>query len=131
MRSNVGTMCRKWTASLIAQFLVVSPQQIQPPLESFSTYKEFSSSRNRFRGFCAECGSSLLWRSNDDTSTVDLFLGSLDNEWLTGGTKIADMLARPNGTQFWMENAIPGVTDLVSGGKLYDQEGPDGLRIPA
>ena len=127
------TMCRKWTASLVAQFIVIRPEQIYPPLDSNTEYKEYMSSRNRFRGFCSDCGSPLIWRSDDDQSTVDLYIGTLDEVWLTGhmltdGAEIANSLAKPNGTQFWMENAIPGVTDLVAGGRRYQQEGPDGLR---
>lgn len=126
-------MCRKWTASLIAQFLVITLEQLQPPLATFATYKEYISSHNRFRGFCSNCGSPLIWRSDDDKSTLDLYIGTLDEKWLTTATEvagmgIAELLARPNGTQFWMENAIPGVTDLVTGGRIYQKEGPDGIR---
>src|ERR1700753_1201424 len=103
-------MCRKWTAALIAQFLVVSPEQFQPSLNTFPAYKEYLSSPGRYRGFCSECGSSLIWRSEDDTRTFDLYLGTVDEEWLvesevgrrTADGAIASVLARPNGTQFWM-----------------------------
>jgi hypothetical protein len=59
---------------------------------------------------------------------VDVFLGTLDERWLVhhADGKLGETLARPNGTQFWMENAIVGVTDLLKGGKEYPQEGPDG-----
>jgi hypothetical protein len=123
-----GTMCRKWTSSFVAQFLVVSAGSLQPDLREYETYEEYESSPRRFRGFCRRCGTSLIWRSGDDDRTVDVFLGTLDERWLVhhADGKLGETLARPNGTQFWMENAIVGVTDLLKGGKEYPQEGPDG-----
>ena len=132
-------MCRKWTSSLIAQFLVIRPEQFQPSLCTYEAYREYVSSPGRFRGFCGNCGSSLIWRSDADTSTLDLFLGTLDEQWLTptngNGSEylkdVAKVLTTPSGTQFWMENAVPGITDLLKtkGGRVYLQEGPDGLRL--
>lgn len=129
-------MCRKWTSSLTAQFLVISERALNPPLAQMSSYAEYQSSPRRFRGFCVQCGSSLIWRSEDDTRTLDLFLGTLDEQWLVeetttqdrSGFDVAKALATPNGTQFWLRNAIRGVTDLVKGGMEYLTEGPDGLR---
>lgn len=117
-------MCRKWTASLIAQFIVVSPLQIHPPLHKNTSYKEFNSSPRRFRGFCSNCGTSLIWRSGDDERTVDLFMGTLDERWLVHEDKgdVGRVLATPNGMQCWLENAIPGVTNSVKGGEEYSQE---------
>lgn len=127
MLTIAGTMCRKWTSSLIAQFLVVSAGSLRPQLRIYETYEEYESSPRRFRGFCRRCGTSLIWRSEDDERTLDVFLGTLDEKWLiqTEDCKVGESLARPNGTQFWMENAIPGVTDHLKGGKEYPQEGPD------
>ncbi|KAL9471297.1 hypothetical protein ACSS6W_009238 [Trichoderma asperelloides] len=122
------TMCRKWTSSLIAQFIIVLPAQLSPPFHSQETYNEYESSPGRYRGFCKRCGTSLVWRSADDGSTVDVFLGTVDERWLVheDDGKVGQALGRPNGTQFWMENAIPGVTDLVKGGKEFLREGEDG-----
>lgn len=120
-------MCRKWTSSLVGSFIIVQPSQITPPFEEFASYREYTSSARRHRGFCSTCGSSLLWRSDDYTRTVDLFIGTLDENWLVDCQETALLLAKPSGTQFWMMNAIPGVTDLVKGGLEYQQEGPDGL----
>ncbi|PTB69593.1 hypothetical protein BBK36DRAFT_1138017 [Trichoderma citrinoviride] len=122
------TMCRKWTSSLIAQFIIVLPSQIEPAFGSHETFAEYESSPGRYRGFCKRCGTSLVWRSTDDGSTVDVFLGTVDEKWLVheDGGKVGQALARPNGTQFWMENAVPGVTDLVKGGKEFPREGEDG-----
>src|ERR1700753_3474722 len=77
-------MCRKWTASLLTQFLVLKPSQITPNLSSFPSYKEYSSSPKRFRGFCGNCGSPLIWRSDDKTDLLDLYLGTIDEKWLVG-----------------------------------------------
>ncbi|KAI8718542.1 CENP-V/GFA domain-containing protein [Fusarium sp. LHS14.1] len=121
------TMCRKWTSSLVAQFLVLSPEQLTPALNTFPSFKEYTSSPDRFRGFCSECGTSIAWRSADYTPIFDLYLGTLDEEWLVDG-ETGKALAVPNGTQYWLQNAIHGITDKLKGGKEYLTEGPDGLR---
>ncbi|KAJ4269710.1 hypothetical protein NW762_001378 [Fusarium torreyae] len=122
------TMCRKWTSSLVAQFLIISPKQLTPPLSTFSSFKEYISSPGRFRGFCGDCGTSIAWRSADYTPIFDLYLGTVDEKYLVGDSAVAKTLATPNGTQYWLQNAIHGVTDKLKGGKKHLQEGPDGLR---
>ncbi|KAF9774030.1 hypothetical protein IL306_008029 [Fusarium sp. DS 682] len=121
-------MCRKWTSSLVAQFLVISPKQISPAFSTFPSFQEYMSSPGRFRGFCGRCGTSIAWRSADYTPIFDLYLGTLDEEYLVGDSAVTKILATPNGTQYWLQNAIHGVTDKLEGGKVYLQEGPDGLR---
>lgn len=139
-------MCRKWTASLLTQFMVISPKQIVPSLSSFPTYKEYSSSLRRFRGFCGNCGSPLIWRSEDKTDTLDLYLGTIDEQWLVGEkvegsekrTKhgvtvervgsLGKELCTPSEFQFYCENAIPGITDLVPGGRKFLVENDDGVE---
>ncbi|KAJ5112868.1 hypothetical protein N7456_001402 [Penicillium angulare] len=139
-------MCRKWTASLLAQFIVISPTQIIPPLSSFQTFTEYSSSPRRHRGFCSRCGSSLIWRSEDKTDTLDLYLGTIDEKWLVGdrvegsetttphGIKVmrtdgvGKELCTPSQFQFYYENAIPGVTDVVQGGHKYLTENVPGTE---
>ncbi|KEF63106.1 uncharacterized protein A1O9_01082 [Exophiala aquamarina CBS 119918] len=138
-------MCRKWTAGLVAQFIVVSPLQITPPLAQSVYYKEYQSSPRRFRGFCGECGSSLIWRSDDKVDTLDLFLGTIDETWLLGakveGSEretaqgivvervggLGKELCTPNQYQFYYANAISGVTDLLEGGQKFLQENTHGL----
>ncbi|KAF5670311.1 DUF636 domain-containing protein [Fusarium denticulatum] len=122
------TMCRKWTSSLVAQFLVISPKQISPALNTFLSFKEYMSSPGRFRGFCGDCGTSIAWRSADYTPIFDLYLGTLDEKYLVGDGVVAKTLATPNGTQYWLQNAVHGVTDVLEGGKKYGEEGPDGIR---
>lgn len=141
------TMCRKWTAGLLAQFIIVSPSQIAPPLSTFVQYKEYQSSPRRYRGFCGECGSSLIWRSGDKVDTLDLFLGTIDERWLLGakveGSErktaqglvverrggLGKELCTPTQYQFYYENAIAGVTDLLEGGQKFLQENTDGSAI--
>ncbi|KAJ5645772.1 hypothetical protein N7490_002144 [Penicillium lividum] len=139
-------MCRKWTASLLTQFIVIAPKQIVPPLSSFPAYCEYSSSPRRFRGFCINCGSSLIWRSEDKTDTLDLYLGTIDERWLVGEkvkgsekkTKhgvvaeregsVGKELCTPSEFQFYYENAITGITDLVPGGKKFLVENEVGIQ---
>jgi hypothetical protein len=110
-------MCRKWTSSLLAQFLVLRPAQIcgfpfSWPSQSSSQYQyianspvsssyaEYQSSPNRHRGFCAKCGSTPIWRSSDRPETLDLFLGTVDEEWLVRDKEMGKALATPNQYQF-------------------------------
>lgn len=115
-------MCRKWTGSMIYQYLSVSPDQLSPPFNSFPTYREYPSSSGRYRGFCGQCGSSLIWRSDRESErqSCDLLLGSIDERWLvgeetesgrTGG--FGKILCKPSGAQHWRGNAIEGVTDFL------------------
>ncbi|KAF5027186.1 hypothetical protein F66182_674 [Fusarium sp. NRRL 66182] len=122
------TMCRKWTSSLVAQFLVISPKQLKPALNSFPSFKEYTSSPRRHRGFCGDCGTSIAWRSADYTPIFDLYLGTVDEQYLVGDGPVEKTLATPNGTQYWLKNVIHGVTDKLRGGREYLAEGPDGLR---
>lgn len=141
------TMCRKWTAGLLAQFIVVSPLQITPPLPTSVHYREYQSSPRRYRGFCGQCGSSLIWRSADKIDTLDVFLGVIDGRWLLGakveGSErrtaqglvversggLGKELCTPTQYQFYYENAIVGVTDLLGGGRKYLQENTNGSPI--
>lgn len=74
----------------------------------------------------------VIWRSEDNPATWDLFLGSVDEEWLVGdkagqtteGGSVVEherpteavgrKLCTPNQFQFWWENVVPGVTDHVT-----------------
>jgi hypothetical protein len=139
-------MCRKWTASLVAQFIVIAPEQINPPLSSFQSYREYPSAPRRYRGFCGNCGSPLIWRSEDKTDTLDLYLGTIDERWLVGerveGSEtmtpygavvkrkgaVGKELCAPSQFQFYYENRIPGVTDLLPGGQKYLTENDAEVR---
>ncbi|KAL3468117.1 Mss4-like protein [Aspergillus heterothallicus] len=78
------TMCRKWTGALLYQNLAISADQLSPPLSSFASYKEYESSPGRFRGFCSQCGSSLIWRSEreGERHKFEVMIGSFDEKWL-------------------------------------------------
>ncbi|KAF4152393.1 hypothetical protein CNMCM6936_002974 [Aspergillus lentulus] len=130
------TMCRKWTASLLPQFLSLAPEQISPAISTSPTYAEYRSSENCLRGFCSKCGSSLLWRNEERPEEIDLFLGTVDEEWLVGervdSSKstgnpvgptrkggVGKTLGIPKDGQYYYENVITGVTDGLRGGKKY------------
>lgn len=126
------TMCRKWTSSLFPQFLTLSAKQITPDLSTYPSYKEYRSSEACLRGFCNQCGSSLLWRTEENPDQIDVFLGTVDEKWLveqkadiataTGQTEsesIGKTLGTPMHAQYYYENVIKGVTDFVQGGKRY------------
>lgn len=133
-------MCRKWTSSLLPQLLSLEPEQLtpQPHLfqSTFAEYTEYESSPGCFRGFCSRCGSSIVWRSNDEKDNIDIFLGTVDERWLVGekgqdGRRIGGFgkeLATPNHKQLWCENEIPGSTNLLHGGVRYWTQDKNGEK---
>ncbi|CAG9990045.1 unnamed protein product [Clonostachys byssicola] len=113
-------MCRKFTASLIAQFLAIKIAMLTPEFSTFDTFREYESSVGVFRGFCIACGSSLSWRSLSFPDVVDIFIGTLDEKWLTENAYgTAKILATPNGFQAWLRHAIADVTNRLEGGVKY------------
>lgn len=56
----------------------------------------FRSSAIAERGFCAQCGSAMIWRSTRDPETIDLTAGTLD-----------DPSALAPRDHIWVENAPP------------------------
>ncbi|KAL2788211.1 Mss4-like protein [Aspergillus keveii] len=124
------TMCRKWTGSLIYQYITISPDQVSPPLSASPSYREFRSSPDRYRGFCGQCGTSLTWRSDreGEVETCDLSLGTIDERWLMekGEHGLAKVLSTPSGAQYWRCHAIEGVTDYPPGGTIYLAGNDDG-----
>lgn len=65
----------------------------------------------------------MIWRSDDNPETFDLFLGTVDEKWLVHEKEVGKALATPNQFQFWCENVIVGVTDTVKGGRSFLKEG--------
>ncbi|KAI9150344.1 hypothetical protein HJFPF1_10106 [Paramyrothecium foliicola] len=112
------TMCRKAIGTLLPQFIHVPVSRIQPPLESSPKFKKYVSSPGHGRGFCSECGGSLTFQS-DASDVYALTIGTLDEECLK---KYGRILGTPSTEQIWMRNAIPGVTDLLEGGKKLDED---------
>lgn len=64
----------------------------------------------------------MIWRSDDQPKTLDLFLGTVDEKWLVQEKEIGKALATPNQFQFWCENKIEGVTDVLNGGRQFLRE---------
>ena len=89
----------------------------------------------------------MIWRSETKTDTLDLYLGTIDERWLIGkrvaGSEkhtefgvtveregaVGKELATPNQFQFYCENAIEGVTDILHGGKRYLTENTHGKPL--
>lgn len=122
-------MCRKFTASLVAQFIAVARPNLAPSLRDAPDFAEYESSRGVFRGFCRRCGSGLSYRCERFPEVVDVFIGSLDEQWLSGDrdeeqVAIAKELATPNGYHAWYSHMIPGVSDYLQGRPNYAQGAP-------
>ncbi|KAI9042840.1 GFA family protein [Aspergillus affinis] len=142
------TMCRKFTASIYPQLLALSITQVTPhDLSTFETYKEYRSSEKCLRGFCFACGSSLIFRSEEEPNRIHIFLGTVDEEALVG-EKVAgsdretefgvvwerkggvgNVLATPNSVQLYWENVIPGVSDLLKNGERLLADVKDGRAL--
>jgi hypothetical protein len=65
----------------------------------------------------------LIWRDEDNPETLDLFLGTVDEKWLVHEKEAGKALATPNQFQFWCENAVEGVSDILEGGTRFAKEG--------
>jgi hypothetical protein len=106
------------------------------------TYK---SSDKAERGFCSNCGSSLTFQFLETPDKVEIFIGSIDEEWLCGrkvGEKdegefgkvavreepILNLCSTELSGSIWVENAVPGVTDRVPGPKWW-RERADGTSF--
>lgn len=53
---------------------------------------------------------------------LDVFLGTVDEKWLVQEKEIGKLLATPNEYQFWCENRVEGVSDVVQGGRKFLKE---------
>ncbi|KAL8868150.1 MAG: hypothetical protein Q9174_005180, partial [Haloplaca sp. 1 TL-2023] len=134
------TQCRKHSGSLVAHFITVNPSQLQwsnasNGNEKPQSFKEFSSSKGVYRGFCSSCGSALTWRSEGQADEVEIMLGTVDETYLIGDRtekvtsqsltnkanfeKVLDSdegalgreMCMPAAGQMYVRNAIKGVTD--------------------
>jgi hypothetical protein len=86
---------------------------------SKSTYAEYNSSPGCYRAFCKNCGSSLAWTEYKVETTIELAVGTFDEEFLVGNRTSEEpgfgvALANAKGDHFHIRNEIPGVTDVVS-----------------
>ncbi|KAK6535237.1 hypothetical protein TWF694_001704 [Orbilia ellipsospora] len=109
------TQCRKNTGALMSHFISVCPQQVSWTCEDRS-FREFSSSQGKFRGFCQACGSTVSWRDVNVPLEIDLFCGTMDEEFLTGDTGRDILLAEK---QLWCSNMVPGISDGVKSKFMY------------
>ncbi|KAI9712549.1 MAG: hypothetical protein M1812_006858 [Candelaria pacifica] len=122
------TLCRKWTGTLIPQFLELSPSQIHwetsPPAK-------YTSSKGVYRAFCKNCGSSLYMEYVEPgKEEFSLTVGTLDEKWLIG-EKMGNGIERKGGYgkelglttggTVWFQNRIEGVTDLIRVGKRWEE----------
>ncbi|KAH7043172.1 Mss4-like protein [Macrophomina phaseolina] len=139
------TQCRKTTGSLLPQLLEIPLSHVTPDLTptydaaALPSYRLYRSSSRACRGFCTACGSSLTWIDAERPETIEVHVGTLDEEVLIGRLveskeeerdeygvrqKREGGWGRELGKARWhnfVENAVPGVTDRM--------EGPKHLRI--
>jgi len=73
------SMCRKFHGAAFATYGTVLQQDIQFHVleDALKTYR---SSEIAQRGFCQHCGSSLFYQFLDGRGTLDIALGTLDDE---------------------------------------------------
>ncbi|KAL9605164.1 MAG: hypothetical protein Q9219_000098 [cf. Caloplaca sp. 3 TL-2023] len=132
----------------MAHFITVKPSQVRwsnPSGDGKPTapYKEFSSTKGVYRGFCSSCGAALVWRADETADEVEVFIGTIDEKWLIGdrtqrvssqdltdtgvfekvlsaddGT-IGREICTPQAGQMYVRNAIKGVTDGRLVGKRF------------
>ncbi|KAJ7592619.1 hypothetical protein C8J56DRAFT_1161726, partial [Mycena floridula] len=105
-------MDRKAGGTLVTHFLPIDPSQITWQ----GTPKVYESTKpGIFRDFCADCGSTLTWRSHGIPNQPDIYqitCGTLDEEVLMGpNAKDFTFTFR----QYWCCRAIQGVTDNLGG----------------
>ena len=150
--------CRKHCGSLMAQFIMVKPSQLQWSNASGGngareSFKEFSSSKGVYRGFCSSCGSALTWRSEEQADGVEILLGTVDETYLIGDRtekvpsqsltskanfeKVLDSddgalgreMCLPTAGQMCVRNAIKGATDTRLVGKRFVEVTQTGLEV--
>ncbi|KAJ6546903.1 Mss4-like protein [Mycena capillaripes] len=126
------TQCRKMSGALVFNFHTLRTTEIT--WLSKSTYAEYNSSAQYFRGFCKNCGSSIAWinRSQGTEAEIELAAGTFDEEFLVGERDGEDRplgshgvaLANPKGVHLYVRNEIQGVTDAASAKGARFWKGP-------
>lgn len=122
---------------------------MEKPLSEFPTFKRYFSTETGSRGFCSECGCSLSFQFNNPR--CELYMGTIDEEVLCGkkvgeeeGGEGTGMKAKREGGigkelfdtsrsgHIWVENAIPGITDVQPGLKMWRdyEEGKGFEKVP-
>lgn len=133
-------MCRKHGGSLLPQNASFPLSQISPPIDSNPSYKAFASGPVTERGFCSICGSALTFNDKRAKDTIEINLGSFDEDVLCGKRAETGAWEDEHGKHvlriggwgkdlglpayhIYSENEIPGVTDDFDGPKyLTDKE---------
>lgn len=154
------TQCRKHSGSLMANFITVKPSQLHwsnpssNGLKAMAPYKEFSSSKRVYRGFCSSCGTAFSWRSDETADEIELFIGTIDEKWLIGNRaeqvssqSLTDKntfdrvlseddgalgrdICTPAAGQMYLRNAIKGATDMRLVGKRFVEVSQAKMEIP-
>ncbi len=126
------TQCRKGCGTLVAHYITVPTSQIEWT-HTANSFKLYHSSQNAYRGFCAECGSTLTWQGEElkgegdgkGDGEVEVVAGSVDERWLVGeGGKegVGRELCTTTGGNLWCRNEIKGVTDGMVKGRKFEEE---------
>ncbi|KAI4245365.1 MAG: hypothetical protein L6R42_010201, partial [Xanthoria sp. 1 TBL-2021] len=153
------TQCRKHTGSLMAHLITVTPSQLRWLSESddgrpSAAFKEFSSSKGVYRGFCSSCGCAFTWRSDATADEIEILIGTIDEKWLIGDrTKkvsseslaepgnfekvlnadegaLGREICTPTGGQMFVRNSIKGATDVRLAGKRFVEVSQKKLEVP-
>ncbi|KAI4191505.1 MAG: hypothetical protein L6R41_000039 [Letrouitia leprolyta] len=144
----------------MANFITVKPSQLHwsnpssNELKAVEPYKEFSSSKGVYRGFCSSCGTAFSWRSENTAGEIELFIGTIDEKWLIGNrteqvpsqsltdkNTFEKVLSEDNGAlgrdictpeagQMYLRNAIKGATDMRLVGKRFVEVSQAKMEIP-
>ncbi|KAL8854278.1 MAG: hypothetical protein Q9221_000992 [Calogaya cf. arnoldii] len=139
--------------------ITVEPSQLYWVSESSdgtppAAFKEFSSSKGVYRGFCSSCGSSFTWRSEATPGEIEMLIGTIDEKWLIGDRtekvssesltepgnfeKVLDSdegalgreICTPSAGQMFVRNAIKGATDVRMAGEGFVEVSQKKLEIP-
>ncbi|KAL9582889.1 MAG: hypothetical protein Q9212_003034 [Teloschistes hypoglaucus] len=142
----------------MSHFITVETSQLRwsNPAEGLDTpesFKEFSSSKGVYRGFCSACGTAFTWRSAAEPG-VEILIGTVDEKWLIGDRteKVSSQsltkegafeevlnadegalgreLCTPTGGQMYVRNAIKGATDTRLVGKRFVEVSQAEMEVP-
>ncbi|KAI4206448.1 MAG: hypothetical protein LQ346_001074 [Caloplaca aetnensis] len=149
------------TGSLTPHFITIQPSQLRwanPSADNSLTasdpYKEFSSSKGAYRGFCSACGTAFSWRSDETADEIEILIGTIDEKWLIGDRTemvssqsltepgvfeevlaseegaLGREICTPQAGQMFVRNAIKGATDARLVGKRFVEVSYKGMEIP-
>ncbi|KAI4157143.1 MAG: hypothetical protein L6R39_000740 [Caloplaca ligustica] len=145
----------------MAHLITVKPSQFrwehpsgQNSLRAAEPYREFSSSKGVYRGFCSACGTAFTWRSEETRDEIEILIGTIDEKWLIGDRtekvssqnftepgvfeKVLDAeegalgreICTPRAGQMYVRNAIKGATDARLVGKRFVEVSQAKMEIP-